>query len=83
MQHVNMHTQSTLDTEHFLWPIYKLIKLPCKPMLAESSFVQCNSISVPIQFVDSTYVNVHGCFVLYLNLIYEFLGLIEISVKDS
>jgi hypothetical protein len=52
-------------------------------MLVELPFVQCNSIRVQIYFVDSTYVNVHGCFVLYLNLIYEFLGLIEISVKDS
>jgi len=51
-------------------------------MLVEPSFVQCNSISMPIHFVDSTYNNVHGCFVLYLNIIHEFLCLTEISEKD-
>jgi hypothetical protein len=51
-------------------------------MLVESSFVQCNSTSVPIYFVDSRDINVHGCFVLYLNMICESLGLIEISEKD-
>jgi hypothetical protein len=51
-------------------------------MLVKLSFDQCNSMSVPIHFVDSTYINVHGCFVLYLNMIYEFLCLTEISEKD-
>jgi len=51
-------------------------------MLVEPSFVQCSSVSVPIYFVDSTYINVHGCFVLCLNMIYEFLCLTEISEKD-
>jgi len=51
-------------------------------MLVELYFDQCNSISVPIHFVDSTYINVYGCFVLYLNMIYEFLCLIEIYEKD-